>query len=246
MANGVSDLERGIAAALPSSPGLTPEGILSFAKDNPATVATGALSLVDMAGGLGKLAGSSTPIGILANIGKALISGQLRDLVPFGGSFFPTETERAMEESRSTPLGRAAILADYQRNYGEDAPSAPDPLVSPANQAPTTTGGLPAPGPVQTQPLGLPAALQTTRGGLPPMAPIGMASLGSPFAGPGVGIFGTPSYTDAADVFGESSPYGGMGAPAAYDPEAAAYGLGDGGDDGMDGDLTGGYGEGGI
>ena len=26
-------------------------------------------------------------------------------------------------------------------------------------------------------------------------------------------LFGTPSYTDEADVFGESSPYGGMGAP---------------------------------
>ena len=251
MANGISDLERGIAQALPGSPSFTPEGILNFAKDNPATVATGALSLVDMAGGLGRLGSISTPIGILANIGKGLISGDARDFLPFGRKLFPTETERAMEESRSTPLGRAAILNDYIRNYMGDGPDprGPDPLVSPANQAPTTTGGLPAPGPVQTQPLGLPAALQTTRGGLPPMAPIGMASLGSPFAGPGVGIFGTPSYTDAADVFGESSPYGGMGAPAAYDPEAAAYGLGDGGDggdDGMDGDLTGGYGEGGI
>ena len=102
-------------------------------------------------------------------------------------------------------MGRAAILADYQRNYGADVPSAPDPLVSPVNQTPTTTGGLPS------------------------LGPVGVASLGSPFAGLGVGTFGTPGYTDAADVYGESSPFGGMGAPAAYDPEAAAYGLGDGG-----------------
>lgn len=202
MANGISDLERGIAAALPSSPGLTPDGILSFAKDNPTTVATSALSLLDLTTNLGKVAGIATPVGILANIGKALVTGQPRDLIPFGRSFFPTETERAMEESRSTPLGRAAILADYQRNYGEDVPSAPDPLVSPVNQTPTTTGGLPPLGPVQTQPLGPPTPI-----------PVGVASLGSPFAGPGVGIFGTPSYTDAADVYGESSPFGGMGAP---------------------------------
>jgi len=227
MANGISDLERGIAQALPGSPSFTPEGILNFAKDNPATVATGALSLVDMAGGLGRLGSISTPIGILANIGKGLISGDARDFLPFGRKLFPTETERAMEESRSTPLGRAAILNDYIRNYmgGGVDPRGPDPLVSPANKAPTTTGGLPS------------------------LGPVGVGLLDSPFASPGVGIFGTPGYTDAADVFGESSPYGGMGAPAAYDPEAAAYGLGDGGDggdDGMDGDLTGGYGEGGI
>ena len=67
---------------------------------------------------------------------------------------------------------------------------------------------------------------------------MGVASLGAPFSAPGVGIFNTPGYTDAADVFGESSPYGGMGAPAAYDPEAAAYGLGDG-DAGDAGDAGG-------
>ena len=238
MANGVSDLERGIAAALPSSPGLTPEGILSFAKDNPATVATGALSLVDLAGGLGRLGGISTPVGILANIGKAIVSGKPRDLIPFGGSFFPTDEELAAKELSEvmsglesaqpnlTPSQRSAVLQDYARSYVNpktlEKLLGPDPQVSPANKAPTTKGGL------------------------PPLNPVGVASLGAPFNAPGVGIFGTPGYTDAADVFGESSPYGGMGAPAAYDPEAAAYGLGDGGDDGMDGDLTGGYGEGGI
>ena len=73
MANGVSDLERGIAAALPSSPSLTPEGILSFAKDNPATVATGALSLVDMAGGLGRLGedGGDLAIGVIDGAPKS-------------------------------------------------------------------------------------------------------------------------------------------------------------------------------
>ena len=204
MANGISDLERGIASALPGSPSFTPEGILNFAKDNPATVATSALSLVDMAGGLGRLGSISTPIGILANIGKGLISGDARDFLPFGRKLFPTETERAMEESRSTPLGRAAIINDYIRNYMGDEldPRGLDPLVSPANQTPTTTGGLPPVSPVQTQPLGPPTP-----------APVGVASLGSPFAAPGVGIFGTPEYTDEADVFGESSPYGGMGAP---------------------------------
>lgn len=241
MANGISDLERGIAQALPSSPALTPEGILSFAKDNPATVATGALSLVDMAGGLGRLGSISTPIGILANIGKGLISGDARDFLPFGRQLFPTEEERAAKELSDvmsglesaqpdlTPSQKNAILTDYARNYVDPGTLqnllGPDPQVSPANKAPTTKGGL------------------------PPLNPVGVASLGAPFNAPGVGIFGTPGYTDAADVFGESSPYGGMGAPAAYDPEAAAYGLGDGGDggdDGMDGDLTGGYGEGGI
>jgi hypothetical protein len=241
MANGVSDLERGIAAALPSSPALTPEGILSFAKDNPATVATGALSLLDIAGGLGRLGGISTPIGILANIGKGLISGDSRDFLPFGRQLFPTEEERAAKELSDlmgglesaqpdlTPSQKNAILTDYARNYVDPGTLqnllGPDSLVSPANQTPTTTGGLPPVSPVQTQPLGPPTP-----------APAGVASLGSPFAGPGVGVFGTPSYTDEADVFGESSPYGGMGPPDG----------GDDGDDGMDGDLTGGYGVGGI
>ena len=204
MANGISDLERGIAQALPGSPSFTPEGILNFAKDNPATVATSALSLADLAGGLGRLGSISTPVGILANIGKGLISGDARDFLPFGRQLFPTETERAMEDSRGTPLGRAAILNDYIRNYMGDEPDPRglDPLVGPANQTPTTTGGL------------------------PPLSPVGVGSLGSPFAGPGVGIFGTPSYTAEADVFGESSPFGGMGAP-------------DEGGDGVGGTLSG-------
>jgi len=219
MANGISDLERGIAQALPDSFSLTPEGILDFAKNNPATVATGALSVVDLAGGLGRFAKSSTPIGILTNVGKALISGKMRDLLPFGSYLFPTEEELAAKElgevmgglgsaqPNLSPSQRNAVLQDYARNY-IDPGTLQKLLGEETAQPPTTTGGLPPPSPVQSQPI----APAVTRG-LPPPSPVGVASLGSPFAAPGVGIFGTPGYTDAADVYGESSPFGGMGAP---------------------------------